>query len=184
MLYHRDTTTLSRLKGAVSSLFSRGLVSIWCNVEIIPRTRSPKASYSETGDFIDTLLLTSFPKSYEIYKHQPLGIKANASFFPRTFTLLLKLMFRYTWNKRKLSTELSFKDTTDTFLGAYVCFIDRFVEDFNLYSTQCSPMLSASLSMSVFMYFINDLIQAFIAFRIWGIVVKVIILVHIRNSFT
>lgn len=32
--------------------------------------------------FIDTLLLRSFPGSYEIYKPQTLDIKANVSFFP------------------------------------------------------------------------------------------------------
>lgn len=92
MLEREDTVArrrVSRCNQCHQFRLYKGLINSWCLVEIIPRSRSPQGLLILRLEFLLTLLPRSFPGSYEIYKLQPLDIKANVSFHP------LRLSFHF-----------------------------------------------------------------------------------------
>lgn len=104
-----------------SPIFTMGLISSWCIVEIIPWTRSPKAYLLWGWVFFYWYSFAEiFSRELWVIKPQPLDVKANVCFFFSpgwVFTLFWKLMLKCTWNKRKLFIEMHYKNTADIFGG-------------------------------------------------------------------
>lgn len=85
MLERGDTVArrrVSRCNQGHQFCLCEGLIGSWRLVEITPRSRSPQGLVFLRLEFLLTLLPRSFLGSYEIYKLQPLDIKANVSFLP------------------------------------------------------------------------------------------------------